>query len=373
MFNLSFLATASLPPVFCILIGVVSAKVNLISETSVPVLTKFIFKLCMTSLLFEKMATLTYSHEMSVFVVCVFLYRVISFAVSLAICCAMKLSGFKVPLRINLYAVFACVTFTNSIVLGVPLVAELLETGDLYNAGDLVIYAMISGSMDYILQLFLSCICLSDDVSLKGIMTAPFKAPPMWGILGGLLLFFLGIPLHPIIDNTLKYLSAAVKGGSHFVCGLVFYQIHHHEEHEAKPINVEESAPLLLDHPPDQGESTRKQTKTKTSDVFSKILDVHNLTIENPLGLGYVFLLFFCKLCIGPFIMWVTSYYIFELDEGQKLLAMFIACLPPSLSAFIIAQNSNKGVAALNRVVTLTTFLLTPLLFMYGHIFKWDF
>ncbi|KAL0206894.1 hypothetical protein P9112_012605 [Eukaryota sp. TZLM1-RC] len=373
MFDLAFLAEASLPPVFCILIGVVSAKVNLISETSVPVLTKFIFKLCMTSLLFEKMSTLTYSPEMSVFVVGAFLYRVISFVVSLAICFAMKLSGFKVPLRINLYAVFACITFTNAIVLGVPLVAELLETGELYNDGDLVKYIMISGSMDNLIQLFLSCICLSDDVSLKGIMTAPFKSQPMWGILLGLLMFFLGIPLHPIIDNTLNYLSAAVKGGSHFVCGLVFYQIHRHDHHETKPINVEENAELLLDHPPDEAESSKKLTKVNATDLFSDVVDVHNLTIENPLGLGYVFLLFFCKLCIGPFIMWVTSYYIFEFDEGQKLLAMFIACLPPSLSAFIIAQNSNKGVAALNRVVTLTTFLLTPSLFIYGHIFKWDF
>ncbi|KAL0236506.1 hypothetical protein GEMRC1_003088 [Eukaryota sp. GEM-RC1] len=368
MLSLELLAISALPPVLCIFVGLFAARLNIMPHSSIGPLNTFVLKICMSCLLFDSIYTFKYSSDLFTFGITVLLFKLLCFiyAVILSLLLTYVRKGARIPFKVNLYCFFSSTCWTNSIVLGLPIVADLFEAQSSYGVGDLTKYVIVSGIIDYLLMMPTGCVLLDDNSEgLKSVPMLLLKNPPVVSIVIGLCFLIFNIPLHPIVNNTLLYFAHIVKGAAHFVCGMSFDQIL--RESPDNFVNNKDRDYLLINDQRNDGNAEEDQQVSSKflgidSEIITNLVEHSVRIITNPSSPFF----------ISPLLMFMIARFITHLNSTQELLAVFVACLPVSLSAFVLAKNYEKCVGALNRVVVIGNFLLTPLLFLYVFIFDWE-
>ncbi|KAL0217874.1 hypothetical protein RCL1_008723 [Eukaryota sp. TZLM3-RCL] len=347
---LLFVLAATIPPVACNFLGFLTVKIGLLPSLSIKDFNTLIFKICIPALLVVSLSSVEITADFQKFFLAQLVFRGLAFIYALVISFYLRFKKSNIPFGVNLFSFFSSTSWLNAVVLGISLVESLYGS-------DYVIYALLCATVDYLCQVILAALLLSDASSFKKIMTNFATNPAIVCVFVGFFCSMLKISLHPIIQNTLLYMSTVVRGTAHLVAGMVFYVILT-EQRNIAPSS--KSEPLLL-------------MEEGNADIieYEKLLESRLEVITDPFNKSYVLMLIFSKVIVAPVLMTIVGIAL-KLDGYCWELATFLACLPPSLAQFVVARNYNKCIAATNFVVVVTTCLLTPMILLYDLIFKWS-
>ncbi|KAL0217881.1 hypothetical protein RCL1_008730 [Eukaryota sp. TZLM3-RCL] len=358
---------ATLPPCVCNIVGLLVVKLKVLPSLSIEYFNSLIFKVCIPALLVASLSELEVTPQLRSFFFLQVLFRFITFIIAFLISTQLRLSKSQVPFKINVYAFFSTTAWANGIVLGIPLIESLFSK-------EAVIYALICGSVDYCVHVIVGSFVLSDGANVKQVVKKVVTKPAVVAVFVGLSFSFLKITLHPIIANSLYYMSSIVKGSAHIVAGMelcVTLFEHHNIFSRFAEKNLESKQVPLLSLTEDENDLDGI-IFTKENYQFETVLDQRLEVVTDPFDVRYLSLLIGCKVVLAPLLMFILG-KLLRLDDVAFQMAVFISCLPPSLSAFVLARSFNKCVAASNFVIVLITLLFPPLALLYGLIFNWSF
>ncbi|KAL0211446.1 hypothetical protein P9112_009744 [Eukaryota sp. TZLM1-RC] len=357
MFSLVLLAKTSLPPVFIILLGGILYHFDFVPASSIPSFNAFIFKICMSARFFQQISDVDLSNDFTTFILTMIVFRLVGFFYSFFMAHLLRRS--PTPFNVNLFAIFACTAWQNVIVIGVPLIEDLVWYGHNFKNSEVVHFVRLVGPLDYLIQLPLSTILLGREqgMSFKVYIRKVLSSPPLWSIILGIIFLIFDLPVNPILNNTLSYLDNITKGGAHLLAGACLWAV------------VEEGSNDVGNY---ISLRSLKSYGTVGKESFTKTLSAIRRLNKNPEGAGFMILLLFTKLVVAPFIMYFCT-NLFDLDEEIRMICLFVSCLPVGIQAFCVAQNFNSAVGAVNKMVVYTTLLLTCTLWCYGLLFEFDF
>ncbi|KAL0227976.1 hypothetical protein RCL1_004119 [Eukaryota sp. TZLM3-RCL] len=366
-FNLLHIIGVTIPSFFSIAAGFIAVKSKVLPPVSISHLNTFVFKFSMPCLLFLKVSQSEFSSEIATFLKAVVVFKLIGLMGALILSFLLKLFKHNTPFGVNFFAFFSCANWTNVVILGIPIAADFFGEDSLK-------YVLICGSIDYFTQIPLAAIVL--DSNSKGLLHIPkvlFTNPPVAAIVAGLSCSLLGIKLGFIVSNSLDYLSNSVKGGAHFAAGMYFALILS-QDRLALPSADVKSPLLCVEEGINKSEKDKSYGSCSSNSLLSSVvgIEVSNQEELDPRGWKYLSLLFLIRIVYVPLLVHFIGLY-FELIPKERYILEFIACLPLSLSAFVVARSYDKCCGAINRVVVYGTFLMSPLFVGYHYYFDWKF
>ncbi|KAL0210333.1 hypothetical protein RCL1_004769 [Eukaryota sp. TZLM3-RCL] len=141
------------------------------------------------------------------------------FAVGIAL--FMKKHGFKMPLDANVFTIWNCTAWTNSVVLGLPIGDRLFD-----GAPELALFAAISATVNSLVHIPLSMIlCVPKEGGSRSqkivfVLKKVFFNLSVIAVFVGYTLSFLKVQLPFVINQTMDYIGQAVFGSSLFCIGM---------------------------------------------------------------------------------------------------------------------------------------------------------
>ena len=282
------------PLIFIACLGFMCAKTKWLSKNQLDGISKLTFNLCIPAFLFSKMVTakLVQNIELSFF---------LAFYLPVITCYFIAgLSNYffhKKPAKnYQASAVFALASsYSNTVIIGLPILFSLYGEQAM-----LLIFAIVTFHSAMLFTLTSALAAKENKTSWKKTLANTFKNPLLISILGGALFNLFNIPLGEIINQSLSLLAKPAIALALFVLGasLSFYPL----KNEVKFVSLSSSIKLVL----------------------------------------------------LPFFVYISSYYLFNLDSIQLNTLVILSACPTGVNAYLIARNfhSHEQTAASTVVVT---------------------